>query len=83
VTALGDVAQAEAIATYRAGERALRRHALLAHRAHDQAAVYEDLRLARAVGIELVRNARGDKPDEWERDRGPDLRFETSGPIDE
>ena len=67
MTALGDIAQAEAVATYSQAERRLERRAIVEHRSGHPIRARIAARMAHHVGVERIRNKRGDQPDEWER----------------
>jgi hypothetical protein len=59
--------QEAAVEQYRKGERGLRTMARWAVQAGDTEGARDYLRLAHMVGVAYVREHRGAKPDEWER----------------
>lgn len=59
--------QESCVAQYRAGERSLRTMARWALQAGDSEGARDYLRLAKSVGIAMIREARGSAEDEWER----------------
>ena len=67
MTALDAIAQRESTLAYRNAEKGLRRQAKWMLLCQDQEEAEKMLRLAEAVGIEMVRNHRGPGRDEWER----------------